>query len=162
MYSYSTIGEELEQHLHLLLKLCPKLRLLCKIFNLYYSETKYANRRCLFTHTLSQRMLFFFLQKDKFSVYEEYCSNHEKALRLLMELNKIPAVRTCLLVSSFSSILHLTIRFCIVCTVQLSCPRGSKHFIDINHSSLTVTDRVGINMPIVLIGKPSHRTKFSP
>ncbi|KAG7471975.1 hypothetical protein MATL_G00103680 [Megalops atlanticus] len=39
-----------------------------------------------------------FLQfKNKFSVYGEYCSNHEKALRLLMELNKIPNVRTFLL-----------------------------------------------------------------
>ncbi|XP_036388969.1 phosphatidylinositol 3,4,5-trisphosphate-dependent Rac exchanger 1 protein-like [Megalops cyprinoides] len=39
-----------------------------------------------------------FLQfKSKFSVYGEYCSNHEKALRLLMELNKIPNVRTFLL-----------------------------------------------------------------
>ncbi|XP_034029203.1 phosphatidylinositol 3,4,5-trisphosphate-dependent Rac exchanger 1 protein isoform X3 [Thalassophryne amazonica] len=35
--------------------------------------------------------------KDRFSVYGEYCSNHEKALRLLMELNKIPNVRTFLL-----------------------------------------------------------------
>uniref|UniRef100_A0A8D0AME4 Phosphatidylinositol 3,4,5-trisphosphate-dependent Rac exchanger 1 protein n=1 Tax=Sander lucioperca TaxID=283035 RepID=A0A8D0AME4_SANLU len=32
-----------------------------------------------------------------FSVYGEYCSNHEKALRLLMELNKIPNIRTFLL-----------------------------------------------------------------
>uniref|UniRef100_A0A3P8UTL3 Phosphatidylinositol-3,4,5-trisphosphate dependent Rac exchange factor 1 n=1 Tax=Cynoglossus semilaevis TaxID=244447 RepID=A0A3P8UTL3_CYNSE len=39
-----------------------------------------------------------FLQfKDSFSVYGEYCSNHEKALRLLMELNKIPNIRTYLL-----------------------------------------------------------------
>ncbi|XP_064162230.1 phosphatidylinositol 3,4,5-trisphosphate-dependent Rac exchanger 1 protein-like [Anguilla rostrata] len=39
-----------------------------------------------------------FLQfKGKFSVYGEYCSNHEKALRLLMELNKNPNVRTFLL-----------------------------------------------------------------
>ncbi|XP_053309033.1 phosphatidylinositol 3,4,5-trisphosphate-dependent Rac exchanger 1 protein [Spea bombifrons] len=35
--------------------------------------------------------------KDRFCVYEEYCSNHEKALRLLMELNKIPDVRAFLL-----------------------------------------------------------------
>ncbi|KFO35890.1 Phosphatidylinositol 3,4,5-trisphosphate-dependent Rac exchanger 1 protein [Fukomys damarensis] len=35
--------------------------------------------------------------KDKFCVYEEYCSNHEKALRLLVELNKIPTVRAFLL-----------------------------------------------------------------
>lgn len=39
-----------------------------------------------------------FLQfRDRFSVYGEYCSNHEKALRLLMELNKIPHIRTFLL-----------------------------------------------------------------
>ncbi|XP_061913098.1 phosphatidylinositol 3,4,5-trisphosphate-dependent Rac exchanger 1 protein isoform X2 [Entelurus aequoreus] len=39
-----------------------------------------------------------FLQfRESFSVYGEYCSNHEKALRLLMELNKIPHVRTFLL-----------------------------------------------------------------
>uniref|UniRef100_A0A672J366 Phosphatidylinositol 3,4,5-trisphosphate-dependent Rac exchanger 1 protein n=1 Tax=Salarias fasciatus TaxID=181472 RepID=A0A672J366_SALFA len=39
-----------------------------------------------------------FLQFVKsFSVYGEYCSNHEKALRLLMELNKIPNIRTFLL-----------------------------------------------------------------
>ncbi|CAJ0935473.1 unnamed protein product [Ranitomeya imitator] len=35
--------------------------------------------------------------KDRFCVYEEYCSNHEKALRLLMELNKVPSVRAFLL-----------------------------------------------------------------
>ncbi|KAF3696572.1 Phosphatidylinositol 3,4,5-trisphosphate-dependent Rac exchanger 1 protein [Channa argus] len=39
-----------------------------------------------------------FLQfKESFSVYGEYCSNHEKALRLLMELNKISNIRTFLL-----------------------------------------------------------------
>ncbi|KAJ8369642.1 hypothetical protein SKAU_G00096700 [Synaphobranchus kaupii] len=39
-----------------------------------------------------------FLQfKGRFSVYGEYCSNHEKALRLLLELNKNPNVRTFLL-----------------------------------------------------------------
>uniref|UniRef100_A0A7N8YIC1 Phosphatidylinositol 3,4,5-trisphosphate-dependent Rac exchanger 1 protein n=1 Tax=Mastacembelus armatus TaxID=205130 RepID=A0A7N8YIC1_9TELE len=39
-----------------------------------------------------------FLQfKESFSVYGEYCSNHEKALRLLMELNKIPNIRLFLL-----------------------------------------------------------------
>lgn len=38
-------------------------------------------------------------------MYEEYCSNHEKALRLLVELNKIPAVRAFLLVSA-SNISH--------------------------------------------------------
>lgn len=33
-------------------------------------------------------------------MYEEYCSNHEKALRLLVELNKVPAARAFLLVSA--------------------------------------------------------------
>ncbi|XP_066558908.1 phosphatidylinositol 3,4,5-trisphosphate-dependent Rac exchanger 1 protein [Amia ocellicauda] len=45
-------------------------------------------------HALGQVFLQF---KDRFCVYEEYCSNHEKALRLLMELNKIPNIRTFLL-----------------------------------------------------------------
>ncbi|KPP79998.1 phosphatidylinositol 3,4,5-trisphosphate-dependent Rac exchanger 1 protein-like, partial [Scleropages formosus] len=35
--------------------------------------------------------------KERFSVYGEYCSNHEKALKLLIELNKNPPVRTFLL-----------------------------------------------------------------
>ena len=43
-------------------------------------------------------LCFVSLQKGKFSVYGEYCSNHEKALRLLMELNKVPNTRTFLLV----------------------------------------------------------------
>uniref|UniRef100_A0A8C5FY06 Phosphatidylinositol-3,4,5-trisphosphate-dependent Rac exchange factor 1 n=1 Tax=Gadus morhua TaxID=8049 RepID=A0A8C5FY06_GADMO len=39
----------------------------------------------------------FLLYKGKFSVYGEYCSNHEKALKMLMELNKVPNIRTFLL-----------------------------------------------------------------
>ncbi|MBN3309670.1 PREX2 protein, partial [Amia calva] len=39
-----------------------------------------------------------FLQfRNRFQIYDEYCSNHEKAQRLLLELNKIRTVRTCLL-----------------------------------------------------------------
>nr|XP_054602110.1 phosphatidylinositol 3,4,5-trisphosphate-dependent Rac exchanger 1 protein isoform X2 [Nothobranchius furzeri] len=45
-------------------------------------------------HTLGHVFLQF---RDRFSVYGEYCSNHEKALRLLIELNKIPNIRTFLL-----------------------------------------------------------------
>ncbi|XP_069808805.1 phosphatidylinositol 3,4,5-trisphosphate-dependent Rac exchanger 1 protein [Dendropsophus ebraccatus] len=45
-------------------------------------------------HELGNIFLHF---KDRFCVYEEYCSNHEKALRLLMELNKVPTVRAFLL-----------------------------------------------------------------
>uniref|UniRef100_A0A8C4RZ26 Phosphatidylinositol 3,4,5-trisphosphate-dependent Rac exchanger 2 protein n=1 Tax=Erpetoichthys calabaricus TaxID=27687 RepID=A0A8C4RZ26_ERPCA len=35
--------------------------------------------------------------RDRFQIYDDYCSNHEKAQRLLLELNKIRTVRTCLL-----------------------------------------------------------------
>uniref|UniRef100_A0A8D0LBS4 Phosphatidylinositol 3,4,5-trisphosphate-dependent Rac exchanger 1 protein n=1 Tax=Sphenodon punctatus TaxID=8508 RepID=A0A8D0LBS4_SPHPU len=54
---------------------------------------------CLQPEPQSQHELgnVFLKFKDKFSVYEEYCSNHEKALRLLVELNKIPPVRAFLL-----------------------------------------------------------------
>ncbi|KAF3817374.1 hypothetical protein GH733_012665 [Mirounga leonina] len=54
---------------------------------------------CLHPEPQSQHELgnVFLKFKDKFCVYEEYCSNHEKALRLLMELNKIPTVRAFLL-----------------------------------------------------------------
>uniref|UniRef100_A0A452EMZ8 Phosphatidylinositol 3,4,5-trisphosphate-dependent Rac exchanger 1 protein n=1 Tax=Capra hircus TaxID=9925 RepID=A0A452EMZ8_CAPHI len=54
---------------------------------------------CLHPEPQSQHELgnVFLKFKDKFCVYEEYCSNHEKALRLLVELNKIPAVRAFLL-----------------------------------------------------------------
>ncbi|XP_053705025.1 phosphatidylinositol 3,4,5-trisphosphate-dependent Rac exchanger 1 protein isoform X2 [Synchiropus splendidus] len=45
-------------------------------------------------HALGQVFLQF---RESFSVYGEYCSNHEKALRLLMELNKIPNIRAFLL-----------------------------------------------------------------
>lgn len=41
------------------------------------------------------------LQKSRFQIYDEYCGNHEKAQRLLLELNKIRSVRTCLLVSGW-------------------------------------------------------------
>lgn len=40
--------------------------------------------------------------KDKFRIYDEYCSNHEKAQKLLLELNKIRTIRTFLLVSACS------------------------------------------------------------
>lgn len=49
-----------------------------------------------------------FLQRERFSVYGEYCSNHEKALRLLMELNKIPNIRTFLLVRQTSGPQHFS------------------------------------------------------
>ncbi|XP_054626845.1 phosphatidylinositol 3,4,5-trisphosphate-dependent Rac exchanger 1 protein isoform X1 [Dunckerocampus dactyliophorus] len=45
-------------------------------------------------HALGHVFLRF---RERFSVYGEYCSNHEKALRLLMELNKIAHIRTFLL-----------------------------------------------------------------
>lgn len=46
--------------------------------------------------TLTHSYLNF--QKDKFRIYDEYCSNHEKAQKLLLELNKIRTIRTFLLV----------------------------------------------------------------
>nr|XP_020025537.1 phosphatidylinositol 3,4,5-trisphosphate-dependent Rac exchanger 1 protein isoform X2 [Castor canadensis] len=54
---------------------------------------------CLHPEPQSQHELgnVFLKFKDKFCVYEEYCSNHEKALRLLVELNKIPTARAFLL-----------------------------------------------------------------
>uniref|UniRef100_A0A7M4G326 Phosphatidylinositol 3,4,5-trisphosphate-dependent Rac exchanger 2 protein n=1 Tax=Crocodylus porosus TaxID=8502 RepID=A0A7M4G326_CROPO len=39
----------------------------------------------------------FLYYKDRFRIYDEYCSNHEKAQKLLLELNKIRTVRTFLL-----------------------------------------------------------------
>lgn len=39
------------------------------------------------------------LQKEKFRIYDEYCSNHEKAQKVLLDLNKIRTVRTFLLVN---------------------------------------------------------------
>ncbi|XP_055964437.1 phosphatidylinositol 3,4,5-trisphosphate-dependent Rac exchanger 1 protein [Sorex fumeus] len=58
-----------------------------------------ALEHCLQPEPQSQHELgnVFLKFKDKFCVYEEYCSNHEKALRLLVELNKVPAVRAFLL-----------------------------------------------------------------
>lgn len=38
------------------------------------------------------------LQKEKFRIYDEYCSNHEKAQKVLLDLNKIRTVRAFLLV----------------------------------------------------------------
>lgn len=60
---------------------------------------RHISERLLSCHGLSPTGSVLVLQKDKFCVYEEYCSNHEKALRLLVELNKIPTVRAFLLVS---------------------------------------------------------------
>ncbi|KAK3515528.1 hypothetical protein QTP70_024230, partial [Hemibagrus guttatus] len=51
-------------------------------------------------HEIGRCFLHF---RAKFQVYDEYCGNHEKAQRLLLELNKIRSVRTCLLL--FGSIL---------------------------------------------------------
>ncbi|XP_063049714.1 phosphatidylinositol 3,4,5-trisphosphate-dependent Rac exchanger 2 protein-like, partial [Engraulis encrasicolus] len=35
--------------------------------------------------------------RERFQIYDEYCGNHEKAQRMLMDMNKIRTVRTCLL-----------------------------------------------------------------
>uniref|UniRef100_A0A8D3C811 Phosphatidylinositol 3,4,5-trisphosphate-dependent Rac exchanger 2 protein n=1 Tax=Scophthalmus maximus TaxID=52904 RepID=A0A8D3C811_SCOMX len=45
-------------------------------------------------HEIGRCFLHF---KSSFQIYDEYCGNHEKAQRLLLELNKIRSVRTCLL-----------------------------------------------------------------
>ncbi|GAA6095688.1 phosphatidylinositol 3,4,5-trisphosphate-dependent Rac exchanger 2 protein [Tachysurus ichikawai] len=45
-------------------------------------------------HEIGRCFLHF---RARFQVYDEYCGNHEKAQRLLLELNKIRSVRTCLL-----------------------------------------------------------------
>uniref|UniRef100_A0A8C2XL58 Phosphatidylinositol 3,4,5-trisphosphate-dependent Rac exchanger 2 protein n=1 Tax=Cyclopterus lumpus TaxID=8103 RepID=A0A8C2XL58_CYCLU len=42
-------------------------------------------------------VVLYLLQRSRFQIYDEYCGNHEKAQRLLLELNKIRSVRTCLL-----------------------------------------------------------------
>lgn len=44
-------------------------------------------------------------QRSRFQIYDEYCGNHEKAQRLLLELNKIRSVRTCLLVRRIQSLI---------------------------------------------------------
>lgn len=49
--------------------------------------------------TSEKQCLFLFLQKEKFRIYDEYCSNHEKAQKVLLDLNKIRTVRTFLLVN---------------------------------------------------------------
>uniref|UniRef100_A0A665W842 Phosphatidylinositol 3,4,5-trisphosphate-dependent Rac exchanger 2 protein n=1 Tax=Echeneis naucrates TaxID=173247 RepID=A0A665W842_ECHNA len=46
-------------------------------------------------HEIGRCFLHF---RSRFQIYDEYCGNHEKAQRLLLELNKIRSVRTCLLV----------------------------------------------------------------
>ncbi|KAM9775546.1 phosphatidylinositol 3,4,5-trisphosphate-dependent Rac exchanger 2 protein isoform 1-T1 [Syngnathus typhle] len=45
-------------------------------------------------HVVGRCFLHF---RRRFQIYDEYCGNHEKAQRLLLELNKIRGVRTCLL-----------------------------------------------------------------
>uniref|UniRef100_A0A8C6L213 Phosphatidylinositol-3,4,5-trisphosphate dependent Rac exchange factor 1 n=1 Tax=Nothobranchius furzeri TaxID=105023 RepID=A0A8C6L213_NOTFU len=70
-------------------------------------------------HTLGHVFLQF---RDRFSVYGEYCSNHEKALRLLIELNKIPNIRTFLLVT-----LILPFLTCLLLNTFFLPPLFSKH-----------------------------------
>ncbi|XP_041923432.1 phosphatidylinositol 3,4,5-trisphosphate-dependent Rac exchanger 2 protein [Alosa sapidissima] len=45
-------------------------------------------------HEVGHCFLYF---KERLQIYDEYCGNQEKAQRLLLELNKIRTVRTCLL-----------------------------------------------------------------
>lgn len=80
-----------------------------------------------------------FLQRERFSVYGEYCSNHEKALRLLMELNKIPNIRTFLLVRQTSGPQHFSHPVGLFLLVLLSSSTISCHrvaFISIFRASI--------------------------
>lgn len=54
-------------------------------------------------------LFLWLLQRSRFQIYDEYCGNHEKAQRLLLELNKIRSVRTCLLVRVGCTNVHLYI-----------------------------------------------------
>ncbi|KAM8882523.1 phosphatidylinositol 3,4,5-trisphosphate-dependent Rac exchanger 2 protein isoform 1-T1 [Synchiropus picturatus] len=60
---------------------------LCMVEELLHPEP-HAN------HEIGRCFLHF---RSRFQVYDEYCGNHEKAQRLLLELNKIRSIRTCLL-----------------------------------------------------------------
>lgn len=64
-------------------------------------------------------LLLLLLQRSRFQIYDEYCGNHEKAQRLLLELNKIRSVRTCLLVRGDCKCAHNV----QVVTSTQSCPR---------------------------------------
>lgn len=72
-------------------------------------------------------------------MYGEYCSNHEKALRLLMELNKIPNIRTFLLVRQTSGPQHCSHPVSLFLLVFLSSSAVSFHrvaFISIFRASI--------------------------
>lgn len=71
--------------LFLLLALLPSFFLLPEMTLFYFS--------CILL-----TVCLWLLQRSRFQIYDEYCGNHEKAQRLLLELNKIRSVRTCLLV----------------------------------------------------------------
>uniref|UniRef100_A0A8C9RWE7 Phosphatidylinositol 3,4,5-trisphosphate-dependent Rac exchanger 2 protein n=1 Tax=Scleropages formosus TaxID=113540 RepID=A0A8C9RWE7_SCLFO len=49
--------------------------------------------------------------RSRFQIYDEYCGNHEKAQRLLLELNKIRNVRTCLLVGCSVLFICLPVKY---------------------------------------------------
>lgn len=51
-----------------------------------------------------EQCISLFLQKEKFRIYDEYCSNHEKAQKVLLDLNKIRTVRTFLLVNKLPTV----------------------------------------------------------
>lgn len=72
----------------------------------------------VFSHFFS----LWLLQRSRFQIYDEYCGNHEKAQRLLLELNKIRSVRTCLLVRVGCTNVHVYIHdlFSIIASVEVS------------------------------------------
>lgn len=80
---------------------------------------------------------FCVLQKSSFQIYDEYCGNHEKAQRLLLELNKIRSVRTCLLVSGDCEC-ERTVKVVTYVQLFMCCKEGmKKDVVKSEFSSLT-------------------------
>lgn len=99
------------------------------------------------------------LQRDRFSVYGEYCSNHEKALRLLMELNKIPHVRTFLLVSTFpfQEVQSILLHHILMKIPHTSCDRpGTDQF----HIWSPATDLISDNFKWTLVARSVRHRKY--
>uniref|UniRef100_A0A671NF62 Phosphatidylinositol 3,4,5-trisphosphate-dependent Rac exchanger 2 protein n=1 Tax=Sinocyclocheilus anshuiensis TaxID=1608454 RepID=A0A671NF62_9TELE len=62
--------------------------------------------------------------RGRFQIYDEYCGNHEKAQRLLLELNKIRTVRTlllnCMLLGGRKNT-EVPLEVCLVAPIQRIC-----------------------------------------
>lgn len=74
---------------------------LCKVFYFILFSFHVLLIKKKIKMTSEKQCLSLFLQKEKFRIYDEYCSNHEKAQKVLLDLNKIRTVRTFLLVNKF-------------------------------------------------------------